>query len=75
VLFAVIHRWYVRRQDGYWATMFYLCMCLWCYYTFRGSTFFFMYNIVYRFVPLVVAVTIAQLVVKRALRAAEACGV
>jgi hypothetical protein len=61
VLFAAIHRWYARRQDGYWATMFYLCMCLWCYYTYRGSTFFFAYYIVYRFIPLLVAVRLVQI--------------
>ena len=64
VLFAVIHRWYARRQDGYWATMFYLCMCLWCYYTYRGSTLFFAYYIVYRFIPLLVCVRLIQIVLR-----------
>jgi hypothetical protein len=75
VVFAVVHRWYARRQGGYWATVFYLCMCLWCYYTFRGSTFYFAYHILYRFVPLLIAVGIARLLVRRAMRVAEACGV
>jgi hypothetical protein len=75
VLFALIHRWYAARQDGYWATMFYLFMCLWCYYTFRGSTFFFAYYVVYRFVPLLIGVRVMQLVLRRVLRAVDACGV
>jgi hypothetical protein len=64
VLFAAIHRWYARRQDGYWATMFYLCMCLWCYYTYRGSTLYFGYYILYRFIPLVVAVRLVQIALR-----------
>jgi hypothetical protein len=75
LLFALIHRWYARRQDGYWPTVFYLCLCIWCYYTFRGSTFYFAYYVLYRFLPLVIGVRIMQLVVRRALRAADACGV
>jgi hypothetical protein len=75
VLFAVIHRWYLRRHDDYWATLFYLCLCLWCYYTFRASTFYFTYYIVYRFVPLLIGVRLVQLLVRRAHRFATACGV
>ena len=70
VLFAVIHRWYVRRQDGYWATLFYLCMCLWCYYTFRGSTLHFGYYILYRFIPLMVLVRLVQILLRNLLRLA-----
>ena len=73
--FAVIHRWYARRQDEYWPTVFYLCLCLWCYYTFRASTFYFVYYVVYRFVPLLIAVRLTQMIVRRGLRAADACGV
>ena len=75
LVLALIHAWYVRNHHGYWPTVFYLCMCLWCYYTFRGSTFAFLYNIVYRFVPLLVGVRIVQLLVRRFDRAARACGV
>jgi len=75
LLLAMIHRWYAARQDGYWATLLYLCLCLWCYYTFRGSTFFIAYYVVYRFVPLIVAVTVVEWLVRRAARAAAACGV
>jgi len=75
LVLALIHGWYVRNHHGYWPTVFYLCMCLWCYYTFRGSTFAFLYNIVYRFVPLLVGVRIVQLLVRRFDRAARACGV
>jgi hypothetical protein len=74
-LFALIHRWYARRQDGYWTTMFYLCLCIWAYYTFRGSTLFIAYYVLYQFLPLLVGVGIAQLIVRRLIKAAAACGV
>jgi hypothetical protein len=75
LVFAMIHRWYARRQDGYWSTVFYLCLCLWSYYTFRGSSFFIAYFVVYRFLPLLIGVGLAQLLVRRVNRAAVACGV
>jgi hypothetical protein len=75
VLFAVIHRWYVRHQDGYWATIFYLFMCLWCYYTFRASTLSFGYYIVYRFLPLLLAVRVVQALLRNARRGLAAAGV
>ncbi len=75
VLFAVIHRWYANHQDGYWATVFYLCMCLWCYYTYRGSTLYFGYYIVYRFLPLLIAVRLVQATLRNARRILLAAGV
>jgi hypothetical protein len=75
ILFAMIHRWYAQRQDGYWPTVFYLCLCLWCYYTIRGSTFFIVYYVVYQLVPLLIVVGLAQLLVSRVNQAARACGV
>jgi hypothetical protein len=68
---AVIHRWYVRRQDGYWATMFYLCLCLWCHYTFRNSTFFVAYYVVYQFIPFLVGVHIVHYGLKWGVRAID----
>jgi hypothetical protein len=74
VLFAVIHRWYAARQDGYWTTLFYLCMCIWGYYTFRGSSFYFLYNLLYRFLPMLVAIRLVQFVVRNLRRALPAPG-
>jgi hypothetical protein len=71
LLFAVVHRWYAWRQDSFWATLLYLCMCLWSYYTYRGSTFFFGYYILYRFVPLIVAVGLIQFVLQTLPRLVE----
>lgn len=75
VLVAIVHRWYVRRQEGYWATMLYLCLCLWCHYTFRSSTFFIVYYVLYRFVPFALGVRLLQLMLRRAVRTVYAPGV
>jgi hypothetical protein len=75
LLFAMIHRWYAQRQDGYWTTLLYLCLCLWSYYTFRGSTFFIGYYVLYQFLPLLIAVGVARLMVQGMVKAADACGV
>jgi hypothetical protein len=64
LLLAVMHRWYAQRQSGYWATLFYLCLCLWSYYTYRGSTLHIAYYVLYRFVPLLVMVRLVQIVVR-----------
>jgi hypothetical protein len=74
-LLALLHRWYVRNHESYWATVFYLCMCLWCYYTFRGSTFVILYFVLYRFIPLLVGVRLLQSAVRLGDRTARACGV
>ncbi len=37
------------RARGFWATMLYLYLCLWSYYTIRASSFYFVYVLVYRF--------------------------
>jgi hypothetical protein len=68
VLFAAIHRWYSARQERFWPTAFYLCLCLWSYYTFRASTFYFLYFTIYRFVPMLVAVRLTQEVLRVANR-------
>jgi hypothetical protein len=59
-VFAAVHRWYARRQHSYWATLFYLCLCLWSYYTFRASTFYFVYLVTYTFLPMFVAVQLIR---------------
>jgi hypothetical protein len=75
LLFALLHRWYVKHQQGYWATLSYLCLCLWCYYTFRGSTLYFAYFIVYRLLPVIVAVRLTQAVLRSLRTLLAAAGV
>jgi hypothetical protein len=49
ILFAYLHRWYIRRSDSWIVTGFYVFMCLMSYYTFRATTFFFLVFIEYWF--------------------------
>jgi hypothetical protein len=52
--FAGIHRWCSRRAHSLWVVVFYLYLCLWCYYTTRASTFYMTYFVLYRFLPALV---------------------
>jgi hypothetical protein len=40
---ALFHRWYARHAAGFWSTLLYLFVSLWTYYTFRATTFWFLY--------------------------------
>ena len=53
---ALLHRWYVRRSAYFWPTLFYLFVGVWAYYTFRASTFYFVYFVIYHFLPVLIAV-------------------
>jgi hypothetical protein len=51
LVFAGVHRWYLRDPRSLPRNMFYLGMILWSYYSIRGTTFGFLYWWIYRFVP------------------------
>lgn len=59
-LFAFIHNFYEKHVTSFWVTFFYLCMCVWSYYTYRGTTFYFNYYIVYRFIPVILIVSLLK---------------
>jgi hypothetical protein len=50
-VYAAVHRWYVRRSSTWSATLTYLFVCVWSYYTVRATTFYFVYFAVYRLAP------------------------
>jgi hypothetical protein len=62
-IFAKVHRWYVRRASGFHATLFYLWLTLWSYYTIRNSTFYFVAFIVFDYIPVVVLVAALRMLV------------
>ena len=62
---ATVHAWYASRSDRYWPTVLYLFICVYAYYTFRASTFSPLYMIVYRFMPAVIIVKIAAVLMPR----------
>lgn len=53
LVFALIHRWYVRRQSSFWATAAYVFLLGWTYYSYRATMFYWIYFFVYRFFPAV----------------------
>ena len=67
LLFALLHRWYVRHAAQFWPTLFYLFLTVWTYYTFRATTFRFVYFVIYQFLPVMVAVKLFELPLKRVL--------
>jgi hypothetical protein len=68
LLFALAHRAYARRARRFWVSMLYLYLCLWSYYTIRASSFYFVYVLVYRFIPTMLFVMVATDLVRRAAR-------
>ena len=69
---AWLHRWYVRRAVYFWPTVFYLFVSIWTYYTFRSTTFYIVYYILYRFVPVFVAAKALEAILTRARRSRPA---
>jgi hypothetical protein len=67
-LAAWLHRWYVRRADAFWPTMFYMFMTIWTYNSTRQTSFAVLYYVVYRFIPAMLAVELVALVLRRGKR-------
>jgi len=67
VVFALLHRWYVRHSASLWPTLFYLFLGVCIYYTFRATSFWFVYFIVYQFLPVFIVAKILELSLKRVL--------
>ena len=64
VVCAAIHRWYVR-STGLWATVFYLYLCVWAYYTVRATTFHVVSLVFWRLLPSVLVLVPAAFVLGR----------
>lgn len=64
-LFGLLHGWYVRHAASFWATLLYLFITIWAYYTFRATTFWFVHFIVYQFVPFLLGATLIITVLER----------
>lgn len=55
-LFGRIHRWYACRAGSFWATLFYVWLMVWSYYTIRSSTLYFLAFILYQYIPTIIFV-------------------
>ena len=65
---ALLHRWYVRNATRFWPTVFYLFIGIWTYLTFRATSFYFLYMIVYHFIPVLLITKFLEVLVNPAVR-------
>jgi hypothetical protein len=65
VFFGFLHRWQVQRASDFFATLLYAYVCIWGYYTFRATTFWFMYNVIYQFIPIMMILGLLSVLSKR----------
>lgn len=67
-VFGGIHRLYKKRSHSFLWTLFYIWLTLFTYYTYRASTFYFIYFIVYRFLPAVLSILLIKFLLGKPLR-------
>lgn len=65
LLLAWMHRWYVRRCDGFWSTLLYLFVILWSYYAIRATPAFIVYSVIFRFIPAFLLVALVERLITR----------
>jgi hypothetical protein len=65
VALALLQRWYVHRATSFWPTLLCLFVSIRIYYTFRASTFYFVYFVIYEFIPALMMTKLLALVVSR----------
>jgi hypothetical protein len=64
-IMARLHRWYIRHQTGFLATLFYMYICLKVYYTFRDTTFSILANLVWEMIPFYILLHIGVAILPR----------
>lgn len=62
---ALLHRWYVRRASQLWPTLLYLFVATWSYFSFRATTLWPVYFVVYQFVPVLLFAKLLELALGR----------
>lgn len=65
IVLALLQRWYARHASSYWLMLLCLFVSVYTYYTFRASTFYFVYFVVYRWVPFYLAASILAALLNR----------
>lgn len=74
ICLALLQRWYVRRSHQFWPTLLSLFVSLWAYYTMRASSFYFVYFVLYHFVPVLVAAKVLERLLSRVRRRSGGMG-
>jgi len=62
LILAKIHRWYLKRQTGFFPTLLYMYLCLNIYYTFRSTTGSILQFIVWEILPVYFLLRLATVV-------------
>ena len=64
-ILARFHRWYVKHQSGFLATLLYVFFCINVYYTFRDTTFSLLANLVWEVIPFYILLRIGVAILSR----------
>lgn len=64
-ILAQFHRWYIKQQSGFLATLCYTFLCLKIYYTFRDTTFSLLANLVWEVIPFYILLRIGEIILSR----------
>jgi hypothetical protein len=67
-LLGAFHRWYVRHAARFEVTLLYVFVCVLSYSSVRAGTLYFLYPVIYRFLPFLALVWFGRVVLKGALR-------
>jgi hypothetical protein len=70
VLFALLHRWYVRNSSSFWKTMIYTYCLVWCHYIFRSTMLWPSYFVFYEIIPVMITVRVGATLLRKAGRRA-----
>jgi hypothetical protein len=62
---ALLQRWYVRHALYFWPTLLSLFVSIWTYYSMRATTFYFVYFVLYHFVPVLLAAKLMEILLSR----------
>ena len=74
-ILARFHRWYLKHQSGFLATLLYIYFCLKVYYTFRNTTLSLLTNLVWEFIPFYILLRIAVDILPRRVYDASGYGI
>jgi hypothetical protein len=65
VIFALLHRFYIRHSNSFWMTVIYLFVCIWSYYTFRATSFVLIYMFIYQCLTVWLATVVLASLLRR----------
>ena len=68
LILGLLHRAYMKHVTSFWLTLLYLFISIWTYYTFRATSFWMFYYVVYEFLPVFAFVKLTELLLLKAHR-------